>query len=157
MEKKKTEQFRFSQTFYQCFHSIFFPRCIYTRNQRTCLLWKSIVEFIYKLTLLKVRRIQLDTKYIYLDLFRKQFILHHYMIARITKGRGGGHHSYVEVVINLHNLTTLQVLYWINKQSPAVMIFLYITHIMTAILSTSQDHGIWALFQEWIWKIYHYK
>lgn len=89
--EKKIEQFRFSQTFYQCFHSNFFPRCVYTctRNQTTCLLWKSIVEFIYKLTLLKVRRIQLDTKYIYLDLFRKQFILHHYMIARITKGRGG--------------------------------------------------------------------
>lgn len=95
--EKKIEQFRFSQTFYQCFHSNFFPRCVYTctRNQTTCLLWKSIVEFIYKLTLLKVRRIQLDTKYIYLDLFRKQFILHHYMIARITKERrgGGGRHS----------------------------------------------------------------
>lgn len=88
--EKKPEQFRFSQTFYQCFHSIFFPTLYIYTEPKNLLVWKSIVEFIYKLTLLKVRRIQLDTKYIYLDLFRKQFILHHYMIARIMKGRGGG-------------------------------------------------------------------
>lgn len=90
MEKKTQNNFDSLKLFINVSIPFFFPRCIYTRNQRTCLLWKSIVEFIYKLTLLKVRRIQLDTKYIYLDLFRKQFILHHYMIARITKGKGGG-------------------------------------------------------------------
>lgn len=33
-EEKNPEQFRFSQTFYQCFHSIFFPRCIYIHGTK---------------------------------------------------------------------------------------------------------------------------
>lgn len=87
--EKKPRTISILSNFLSMFPFQFFPTLYIYTEPKNLLVWKSIVEFIYKLTLLKVRRIQLDTKYIYLDLFRKQFILHHYMIARITKGRGG--------------------------------------------------------------------
>lgn len=89
--EKKNRTISILSNFLSMFPFHFFPTLyIYTEPKNLPVVEIHSRVYIYKLTLLKVRRIQLDTKYIYLDLFRKQFILHHYMIARITKGRGGG-------------------------------------------------------------------